>query len=58
VGLSGEIRPVPSGQERLQEAVKHGFRKAIIPKGNMPKQPIPGMEILAVSTLAEALELL
>ena len=58
VGLSGEIRPVPSGQERLQEAVKHGFRKAIIPKGNMPKQPIPGMEILAVTTLAEALELL
>ena len=58
VGLSGGIRPVPSGQERLQEAVKHGFRKAIIPKGNMPKQPIPGMEILAVSTLAEALELL
>jgi DNA repair protein RadA/Sms len=58
VGLSGEIRPVPSGQERLQEAVKHGFRKAIIPKGNMPKQPIQGMEIFAVSTLAEALELL
>ncbi len=58
VGLSGEIRPVPSGQERLQEAVKHGFRKAIIPKGNMPKQPIQGMEIFAVSMLAEALELL
>ena len=58
VGLSGEIRPVPSGQERLQEAVKHGFRRAIIPKGNMPKQVIPGMEVLGVSTLAEALELL
>ena len=58
VGLSGEIRPVPSGQERLQEAVKHGFRRAIIPKGNMPKQAIPGMEVLGVSTLAEALELL
>ena len=58
VGLSGEIRPVSSGQERLQEAVKHGFRRAIIPKGNMPKQAIPGMEVLGVSTLAEALELL
>lgn len=58
VGLSGEIRPVPSGQERLQEAVKHGFRRAIIPKGNLPKQAIPGMEVLGVSTLAEALELL
>ena len=58
VGLSGEIRPVPSGQERLQEAVKHGFRRAIIPKGNMPKQVISGMEVLGVSTLAEALELL
>ena len=58
VGLSGEIRPVPSGQERLQEAVKHGFRRAIIPRGNLPKQGIPGMAVLGVSTLAEALELL
>ena len=56
VGLSGEIRPVPSGQERLQEAVKHGFRRAIVPKANMPKQPISGMEVVAVSTLSEALE--
>lgn len=55
VGLSGEIRPVPSGQERLQEAAKHGFRRAIVPKGNMPKQPIAGMEVVAASTLAEAL---
>ena len=58
VGLSGEIRPVPSGQERLQEAVKHGFRRAIVPKANLPKQPIVGMDVLGVSTLAEALELL
>ena len=55
VGLSGEIRPVPSGQERLQEAAKHGFRRAIVPKGNMPKQPIAGMEVVAASTLSEAL---
>lgn len=55
VGLSGEIRPVPSGQERLREAAKHGFRRAIIPKGNMPKQPVEGMHITPVTRLAEAL---
>lgn len=56
VGLSGEIRPVPSGQERIMEAAKHGFTRAIVPKGNMPKQPIKGMEVVAVSKLTEALE--
>jgi DNA repair protein RadA/Sms len=56
VGLSGEIRPVPSGQERLQEAVKHGFRRAIVPLGNRPKVAPEGMEVIGVSTLAEALE--
>lgn len=55
VGLSGEIRPVPSGQERLQEAAKHGFRKAIVPAGNKPRQAIPDMEVIAVKNLAEAL---
>jgi DNA repair protein RadA/Sms len=55
VGLSGEIRPVPSGQERLAEAAKHGFRRAIVPKGNAPKKPIDGMNVLAVSKLVEAL---
>ena len=58
VGLSGEIRPVPSGLERLQEAAKHGFRRAIIPHANRPKQAIGEMEIMPVRTLAEALELL
>ena len=43
VGLSGEIRPVPSGQERLAEAAKHGFRRAIVPKANAPKSAIPGI---------------
>lgn len=57
VGLTGEIRPVPNGQERIQEAAKHGFRKAIVPKSNMPKEAIPGMEIIGVSKLADALEL-
>ena len=58
VGLSGEIRPVPSGQERLSEAAKHGFKRAIVPRGNAPKQPIPGLQVTAVSRLSEALEVL
>ncbi|MEW7867766.1 DNA repair protein RadA [Aeromonas diversa] len=58
VGLSGEIRPVPSGQERLQEAAKHGFRRAIVPWANAPKSPIEGMEVVPVKKLADALEAL
>jgi DNA repair protein RadA/Sms len=58
VGLSGEIRPVPSGQERIIEAAKHGFRRAIVPKANLPKQIVEGMEVIAVSKLSEALEAL
>ncbi|QCG49434.1 DNA repair protein RadA [Aeromonas schubertii] len=58
VGLSGEIRPVPSGQERLQEAAKHGFRRAIVPWANAPKSPIEGMEVVPVKKLADALEVL
>ena len=56
VGLSGEIRPVPSGQERIHEAAKHGFTRAIVPSANVPKNGVEGMEIIAVSKLAEALE--
>lgn len=56
VGLSGEIRPVQQGQDRLQEAAKHGFRKAIVSRSNSPRAPIKGMEVVAVATLAEALE--
>ncbi|AJD49537.1 DNA repair protein RadA [Isoalcanivorax pacificus W11-5] len=56
VGLSGEIRPVPQGQDRLSEAAKHGFRKAIIARANKPRAAIEGMQVIAVSTLAEALE--
>ena len=58
VGLSGEIRPVPSGQERLNEAKKHGFQYAIIPKANMPKQSPEGMKIYGISKLSEALDVL
>jgi DNA repair protein RadA/Sms len=58
VGLSGEIRPVPNGQERIKEAAKHGFRRAIVPKANAPKQRLEGMEVIGVSQLSEALEAL
>jgi DNA repair protein RadA/Sms len=56
VGLAGEIRPVPSGQERLREASKHGFKRAIVPAGNAPQKTIPGFEVVGVSNLTEALE--
>jgi DNA repair protein RadA/Sms len=58
VGLSGEIRPVPNGQERIREAAKHGFKRAIVPKGNVPKDVLAGMEIVPVTKLTEALEAL
>ena len=45
VGLSGEIRPVQNGQERLREAVRHGFTHAWVPKGNLPKRPIEGLTV-------------
>ncbi|NKC14637.1 MAG: DNA repair protein RadA [Gammaproteobacteria bacterium] len=56
LGLAGEVRPVPSGEERLREAVKHGFDTAIAPRANVPKRPIAGLRIVPVDTLAEALE--
>ena len=58
VGLAGEIRPVPSGQERLREAAKHGFTRAIVPRANVPKGKIEGMDIVPVSRLSEALDAL
>ncbi|HZX90317.1 MAG TPA: DNA repair protein RadA [Rudaea sp.] len=57
VGLSGEIRPVPNGEERLREAATHGFLKAIVPKANAPKKLKMGeMEIVPVERLRDALE--
>ena len=56
VGLSGEIRPVPSGQERINEAAKHGFKRAIVPFGNLPKHKIDGMEVIGVKKLSDALD--
>ncbi|GAA3922660.1 DNA repair protein RadA [Luteimonas lutimaris] len=57
VGLSGEIRPIPNGEERLKEAATHGFRRAIVPKANAPKGgSYKGMEVVAVERLADALD--
>ncbi len=56
VGLAGEIRPVPNGQERLREAAKHGFKHAIAPHANLAKHEADGMEVAGVKRLAEALE--
>ena len=58
VGLAGEIRPVPGGEDRLREAIKHGFRRAIIPEGNVPRRSLKGLEITAASHLSRALDAL
>ena len=55
IGLSGELRPVPGGQERLREAAKHGFKKAIVPKANAPQKPIKGLEVITADRLQDAL---
>ena len=55
VGLAGEIRPAPRGQERLREAAKLGFSIAVIPKANAPRQPIEGMKIVAVERIDDAM---
>lgn len=56
VGLAGEIRPSPRGQERLKEAAKLGFSLALIPKANAPKQPIDGLTVVAVDRIEEAID--
>lgn len=56
VGLAGEIRPVQGGQERLREAVKHGFKKAIIPASNAPKGKVGEIEVCAAHSLTEAVD--
>lgn len=59
VGLSGEVRPVPNGEERLREASKHGFESAIIPRANMPKsKSYKDLELIPVSHLADTLDAL
>lgn len=56
VGLAGEIRPVQSGQERLKEAARHGFKRAIVPKANAPKNLFEEIEIVATNKLQEVLK--
>lgn len=56
LGLAGEIRPVPYGEERLREAAKHGFKLALVPAANVPKKPPEGMTVRGVSRLNQALE--
>ena len=58
VGLSGEIRPVPNGQERLKEAAKHGFRYAIVPDANKPRRAIDGLKVVPVKKLGDAISAL
>ncbi|MGB7306878.1 MAG: DNA repair protein RadA [Burkholderiaceae bacterium] len=56
VGLAGEIRPAPRGQERLREAAKLGFGRAIVPKANMPKKAIEGLDVVAVDHIDDLLD--
>ena len=56
IGLAGEVRPAPRGQERLKEAAKLGFSVALVPKANAPKKPIEGLTIHAVERVEQALE--
>jgi DNA repair protein RadA/Sms len=58
IGLAGEVRPAPRGQERLREAAKLGFERAIVPRANQPKAPIAGLETLAVERIGESVQLL
>jgi DNA repair protein RadA/Sms len=56
VGLAGEIRPVPFGEERLREAAKHGFRRAVVPAANAPRAAVPGLDVVPVRRLVDAIE--
>lgn len=56
IGLAGEVRPVPHGEERLKEAAKHGFKRAIVPIANKPKHPIPDMEVIGVTKINELVD--
>jgi len=58
IGLAGEVRPAPRGQERLKEAAKLGFEKAIVPKANAPKAKLAGLEVLPVERVDQAVQLL
>jgi DNA repair protein RadA/Sms len=56
IGLTGEVRPVAYGEERLREAQKQGFRQAIVPRENAPRKPLEGLQVIPVARVGEALE--
>jgi DNA repair protein RadA/Sms len=56
IGLAGEIRPVQNGPERLKEAAKHGFKRAIVSRANVPQGGVEGLDIMPVAKLAEAID--
>jgi len=56
LGLTGEIRPVPFGEERLREAAMQGFKRALVPAANAPRKAIEGIEVEGVARLADALQ--
>ena len=58
IGLAGEVRPAPRGQERLKEAAKLGFERAIVPRANQPKGKIAGLEVIAVERVDQAVQVL
>jgi len=58
IGLAGEVRPAPRGQDRLKEAAKLGFEKAIVPKANQPKAKLAGIEVIAVERVDQAVQVL
>lgn len=55
IGLTGEVRPVAYGEERLREAQKQGFKRAVVPRDNAPRRPLEGLEVTAVTRVADAL---
>ena len=57
VGLAGEIRPIPRGEERVREAAKHGFTRALVPAANVPRHLPGGIEVVGVERVEHALEL-
>jgi len=58
IGLAGEVRPAPRGQDRLREIAKLGFEKAVIPKANLPKGKLAGLEIIAIDRVDQAVQAL
>jgi len=58
IGLSGDIRPVPSGLERINQAAKQGFSHCICPKGNLPKTLNSPIKVYPVETLSQAIDCL